>query len=188
MLSKNSETLNAQVNERPLAKMQEELKQSATEENLSEVDPPTTSEDSKQEDETEEKEEEEGSEAEIPKKPVKIQKTPRKALLKNDDTELTRIDQVRSKRFPIQLSSDHMLQLLNEIHKKFFAAYDERSAQPPRRKSVSSKDRPMYDVTVSSALVSTFVILSQFYRSESFLRSALTSFRACIFCFRVSFR
>lgn len=94
MLSKNSETLNAQVKERPLAKMQEELKQSTTEESSPEAAPTT----SKQEDESQE-EKKEGSEADAPKKPAKIQKTPRKALLKNDDTELTRIDQVRLNDF-----------------------------------------------------------------------------------------
>uniref|UniRef100_A0A0W0FMF3 protein-serine/threonine phosphatase n=1 Tax=Moniliophthora roreri TaxID=221103 RepID=A0A0W0FMF3_MONRR len=128
MITRNSLALEAQVEERPLAKRQEALqdpsKGSQPKPNDQAVADPSSTTSSGAEGNKEQVE----SAAEA--KPEKI---PRKALLKNDDTELDRINK-----------------LLNEIHERFFTEYDARAenAKAPssrRRRSVSSITP--YDVT-----------------------------------------
>ncbi|KAJ3869306.1 hypothetical protein EV359DRAFT_70029 [Lentinula novae-zelandiae] len=155
MLSKNSETLNAQVQERPLAKMQEELKQfTAADGSLSKTE--TISSDKPGVEEKQPKEVENGNENEQDSKTDQKKKSedkmdshdtdskqltkpekapPRKALLENNDTELIRVNEI-----------------LSEIHYKFYNAYDAHSKKPgeppQKRKSGSSKsNKPLYDVT-----------------------------------------
>ncbi|KAJ4485687.1 hypothetical protein J3R30DRAFT_3441203 [Lentinula aciculospora] len=147
MLSKNSETLNAQVQERPLAKMQEELKQSTVDEGKPSQTEATFSDKPEEGEETgdnsEHKEDKEKKPEEQMNKPDPNSKQPpkpensprRKALLENNDNELTRINEI-----------------LSEIHYKFYNAYDARSKKPEnptqKHKSGSSKsNKPLYDVT-----------------------------------------
>ncbi|KAJ3845307.1 hypothetical protein F5878DRAFT_689607 [Lentinula raphanica] len=151
MLSKNSETLNAQVQERPLAKMQEELKHStvAVENSPSQTEvaspekpeqqeqqPENSKDEAKEQGDTEIKLEEKRDQPRVEsKEPPKPEKQPpRKALLENNDHELIRVNEI-----------------LSEIHYKFYNAYDARTKQsqdPQRRKSNASKsNKPSYDVT-----------------------------------------
>ncbi|KIK70552.1 hypothetical protein GYMLUDRAFT_253918 [Collybiopsis luxurians FD-317 M1] len=130
MLSKNSETLNVQVNERPLAKKQEELKQSASEE-TSELKLTVPKDSTKEEEELVQSEKREGIDSETSKKPAKPEKTPRKALLKDDDIELIRVNEI-----------------LSEIHKRFYQAYDEHMKKIKQPQYQNRKpDKPSYDVT-----------------------------------------
>ncbi|KIY50645.1 hypothetical protein FISHEDRAFT_12865, partial [Fistulina hepatica ATCC 64428] len=76
MLARNTKALEAQVDERPLAKKQEQLQPDKA--------------------------------GEAPDS-VKPEKLPRKALLKNDDNELVRVEK-----------------LLNDVHARFFAEYDKQ--------------------------------------------------------------
>ncbi|KAJ3750888.1 hypothetical protein DFH05DRAFT_1519055 [Lentinula detonsa] len=148
MLSRNSETLNAQVQERPLAKMQEELKQFPVAEgrplqSLSER--PETEEErvgtTGTEKEKKDADKEMKTEGELDKPNAeskqlsKPEQPSRRALLENNDLELRRVNEI-----------------LSEIHYKFFNAYDARSKKPEepsqKRKSGSSKsNKPLYDVT-----------------------------------------
>ncbi|KAF5392414.1 hypothetical protein D9757_002308 [Collybiopsis confluens] len=127
MLSKNSETLNVQVNERPLAKKQEELKQSANakDPSQSEVTPaPQVSS----------KEEKEPDEKTPGIKPIstdaQVNKTPRKALLKDDDTELFRVNEI-----------------LSEIHRRFYQAYDEHLKKSKLPHQTQKRKKQFHDVT-----------------------------------------
>ncbi|KAI0319033.1 hypothetical protein OF83DRAFT_1241216 [Amylostereum chailletii] len=97
MLEENSAALEAQVEERPLAKMQEQLQDDAAAAAAAAVPPTSASEPRKDED---------GENAE---KPDSL-KPARKALLRNDDTELVRV-----KRF------------LDEVHGRFYDAYEKRA-------------------------------------------------------------
>ncbi|KAF9074970.1 hypothetical protein BDP27DRAFT_1381023 [Rhodocollybia butyracea] len=131
MLSKNSETLNAQVQERPLAKMQEELKQSISAEDSSTIEPIAAPQNSDEEEAQPEEEKTSDSDAPI-KESLKQGKMPQKALLKNDDIELFRLDHI-----------------LGEIHHKFYEAYDARPAQSSKQpsKAKTKPEKPLYDVT-----------------------------------------
>ncbi|KJA28556.1 hypothetical protein HYPSUDRAFT_33986 [Hypholoma sublateritium FD-334 SS-4] len=105
MFSKNNAALDAQLEERPLAKKEKELQEHET------AEPPP-----------------EQAPTEVTKEPSpKPEKAHKKALLKNDDYELERIGK-----------------LLNEVHSRFFGAYDARLPQNARRKPGKSKS---YDVT-----------------------------------------
>ncbi|KAF9486425.1 hypothetical protein BDN70DRAFT_869968 [Pholiota conissans] len=108
MLVRNNAALDAQLEDRPLAKKEKELQEHEIQEHQR-TEPPESAPDVK----------------EPSPKPEKIHK---KALLKNDDYELVRIGK-----------------LLNEVHSRFFKAYDARLPQPPRRRQGSSTKA--YDVT-----------------------------------------
>ncbi|KAF8203863.1 hypothetical protein BJ912DRAFT_941247, partial [Pholiota molesta] len=110
MLTQNNAALDAQLEERPLARKEKELQENKSQEEqqpeqtTSEITPVVK---------------------EPSPKPEKIHK---KALLKNDDYELIRIGK-----------------LLNEVHSRFFRAYDARLPQTTRRKQGASS-KP-HDVT-----------------------------------------
>ncbi|EJD03740.1 uncharacterized protein FOMMEDRAFT_105888 [Fomitiporia mediterranea MF3/22] len=116
MITQNTLALEAQVEERPLAKKQEQL----------ESDDDTEKPDDAKESEHRSSNGETVVQTEHPKS-----KHHRKALLKNDDTELMRVRQ-----------------LLDEVHTRFFGAYDNRLPEnntSKRRRSVARLEVP-YDV------------------------------------------
>ncbi|TFK26667.1 hypothetical protein FA15DRAFT_263986 [Coprinopsis marcescibilis] len=106
----NNAALDAQLEERPLAKKEKELQEH---EAAAEQPSPTPSRDSA---------------TPSPTPETHSEHHHRKALLKNDDTEL-----------------DRVAMLLDEVHERFFTAYDIRSPETNRRR-MTSKKRP-YDVT-----------------------------------------
>ncbi|KAH7930493.1 hypothetical protein BV22DRAFT_1028215 [Leucogyrophana mollusca] len=122
MLTQNSLALEAQVEERPLAKKQEEL-QVASDVHLDTENSGGTEGQSSPSS---------GTHATSAESSV-TEKGPRKALLKNDDTELQRVSQ-----------------LLEEVHRRFFSAYESRPQEDrhkKRRLSSGTKPRLHYDVT-----------------------------------------
>ncbi|KAJ7634451.1 hypothetical protein FB45DRAFT_829675 [Roridomyces roridus] len=127
MLTQNSIELEAQVEERPLAKKQEEL-QVAAEETPSTASKPA-------------------SEPTPADSTPTTEKPPRKAaLLKNDDNELQRLGK-----------------LLDEVHRRFFTAYEARQVEPPpippsSRRRNSIKPKPVYDVTLIIPRIRTEVL------------------------------
>ncbi|KAH8099249.1 hypothetical protein BXZ70DRAFT_942864 [Cristinia sonorae] len=113
ILTRNHEVLDQQVEERPLAKKQEELQV--------ELAPTPGSSNGRTA---------KGSGPVVPT----VKSTPRKALLKNDDIELTRVQN-----------------LLNEVHRRFFAFYDSRKGDSTLAKPKTPVRRPKtvdYDVRV----------------------------------------
>ncbi|KAI0639989.1 hypothetical protein C8Q77DRAFT_1083965 [Trametes polyzona] len=125
ILTRNTEALEAQVEERPLAKKQEELQEEASaaageaatsaapapgSTTEAAAAPTTTNGDSPQQTGS-------GSEQPQPKKERPV----RKALLKNDDTELARVKQI-----------------LELVHERFYTAWEKHKAEdegkPPKRK------------------------------------------------------
>ncbi|KAL0575242.1 CTD phosphatase Fcp1 [Marasmius crinis-equi] len=130
MITQNSLALEAQVEERPLAKRQEELQDvpapvenkapEASTASVGSAEAPPQDENAEQ-----------GKNAPSTNALVKVEKTPRKALLKNDDREL---DRVKS--------------LLDEIHRQFFVEYDSRATKDSKHhKSKTSRKEVTYDVT-----------------------------------------
>ena len=137
MLTQNSLVLEAQVEERPLAKRQEELEEDESP-SSGDQGSPTISDADKSAGTT---------------SPVQA-KHHRKALLKNDDAELQRIGKVKFLHlFPVL----NFCQLLDEVHRRFFTAYDGRQSDTSkRRQSVSGHKRRQtlkvaWDVTVRKA-------------------------------------
>jgi RNA polymerase II subunit A C-terminal domain phosphatase len=127
-MTKAAEVLDAQLEERPLAKMQEELSEKGSQEtSSSEIvtdekpgEPPQTEAEPKKE------------------KPV------RKALLTNNDHELLRVKAVSKPRWCDYRRTDRYLsQLLDHVHKTFYDAYDARQAGKS-----SKADNKLYDVRV----------------------------------------
>ncbi|KAG7099766.1 hypothetical protein E1B28_001579 [Marasmius oreades] len=126
MMNENSLALEAQVEERPLAKRQEELQDAPVEENYHSETPSSDVESSPSSDHPDD-----GRDKAVPIPVAKQQKTPRKALLKNDDRELDRVNN-----------------LLDEIHRRFFTEYDNKSSKDHKsNKSRTSKKEVAYDVT-----------------------------------------
>ncbi|KAF8913223.1 hypothetical protein CPB84DRAFT_529609 [Gymnopilus junonius] len=115
MLTQNNAALDAQLEERPLAKKEKELQEHEIEEQHHQQDKAQTPS----------PEATPTPSVEPPPKPEKVHK---KALLKNDDYELQRVSK-----------------LLNEVHSRFFSAYDARSPEHVRRKTGPSGKA--YDVT-----------------------------------------
>ncbi|KAJ7597313.1 hypothetical protein C8J56DRAFT_851443 [Mycena floridula] len=126
MFTENSLVLEAQLEERPLAKRQEELEESedadtSVESALNSLEQAVEAADTMDDNHS---------------TSSKSEKHHRKALLKNDDVELERISK-----------------LLDEVHRRFFTAYESRSTETPklkRRQSVSGKRHHPpnpYDVT-----------------------------------------
>ncbi|KAJ6623178.1 hypothetical protein B0H10DRAFT_2011552 [Mycena sp. CBHHK59/15] len=124
MLTQNSIALEAQVEERPLAKKQEELQVASDEASAAPGAAGSAGESEAAASETEKP----GSKTPAPEKPH------RKALLKNDDNELQRLGK-----------------LLDEVHRRFFTVYE---SPPSHDKPSSSrrrerdKPKPAYDVTL----------------------------------------
>ncbi|KAJ7043342.1 hypothetical protein C8F04DRAFT_1074458 [Mycena alexandri] len=121
MLTQNSIALEAQVEERPLAKKQEELEVEVASEEA-----PSTGESSGR------------LETAVAQEPTPKKAQRKAALLKNDDNELQRLGK-----------------LLDEVHRRFFTAYEGRRTEDPRERAGSSKRRrdsikpkPAYDVTL----------------------------------------
>ncbi|KAJ7771856.1 hypothetical protein B0H16DRAFT_1514996 [Mycena metata] len=121
MLTQNSIALEAQVEERPLAKKQEELEGEVVSDEV-----PSAGESSG------------GSEATVAQEPTPKKPQRKAALLKNDDNELQRLGK-----------------LLDEVHRRFFTAYEGRRTEDPRERPGSSKRRRdsikpklAYDVTL----------------------------------------
>ncbi|PPQ79874.1 hypothetical protein CVT25_002930 [Psilocybe cyanescens] len=116
MFTQNNAALDAQLEERPLAKKEKELQEHEIQEQQGAEQAPA---------------EETSASAEnlpTPTPSPKPEKTHKKALLKNDDYELDRIGK-----------------LLNEVHTRFFSAYDaRRSSENARTKAGSAKS---FDVT-----------------------------------------
>ncbi|EKM61406.1 uncharacterized protein PHACADRAFT_204575 [Phanerochaete carnosa HHB-10118-sp] len=120
ILARNADALDAQLEERPLAKMQEEL-QEAEDEDADGVDAealesssPTVNGDSPKPTN--------GAEADRSPTPHREKHHHRKALLKNTDTELVRVQRI-----------------LEEVHRQYYAAYDER---PKEEKEKHIKRKP----------------------------------------------
>ncbi|KAK7465542.1 CTD phosphatase Fcp1 [Stygiomarasmius scandens] len=122
-LTENSLALEAQVEARPLAKKQEELQGAPAAENSSNPDETPVKQDDQLPAATKEKEE---------AKSTTPTKTPRKALLRNDDAEL-----------------DRVYKLLSDIHQQFFEVYDAHSSQPDSkvRKKNKGLEKNPWDVT-----------------------------------------
>ncbi|THV06613.1 hypothetical protein K435DRAFT_815972 [Dendrothele bispora CBS 962.96] len=122
-LTENSLALEAQVEARPLAKKQEELQSDPVTDSLTKSDEIVTENVTEQPStETKEKEEVQST---IPTK------TPRKALLKNDDTELVRV-----------------YKLLSDIHQQFFDTYDAHSSDIASKSSQKKGNEKIpWDVT-----------------------------------------
>ncbi|KAI9444894.1 hypothetical protein H4582DRAFT_2108679 [Lactarius indigo] len=106
MMARNSLALEAQVEERPLAKLQEELQEVANGQHESEG-PAAEGASGKSE-----------STSRPPESPG--ERHHRKALLKNDDTELQRVKR-----------------LLDTVHQQFYEAYDDRLPKAGKAKSTS---------------------------------------------------
>ena len=137
MLQQNSLALEAQLEERPLAKKQEAL---------SEGEPPRERHHHDHHANKHEPVHDDSVKAQDRSTTPKPEKHLRKALLKNDDFELQRIAKVRTETFHIQCSmTDVSFKLLDEVHDRFFSAYDTVGKQKP----VYRVDKPPYDVTVS---------------------------------------
>lgn len=142
MMVRNSQALEAQVEERPLAKLQEELQEVANGEHESE-----------------------GPVAEsAPGKSVSTSRPPessgerhhRKALLKNDDIELRRVKRVSRSSSSIRINLN-CFQLLDGVHQQFYEAYDDRRLEKGKTK-LASKAKPsasvLYDTRVGTLPIS----------------------------------
>jgi RNA polymerase II subunit A-like phosphatase len=135
MLTRNNAALDAQLEERPLAKKEKELQEHEIQENQ----------------QAEHLAVETASNVKEPS--PKPEKHHKKALLKNDDYELVRIGKVCCAflQFPVSVGLYYAyIQLLNEVHSRFFDAYDTRSPQNTRRKTIPASRS--YDVTVRHIL------------------------------------
>ncbi|KAH9178811.1 hypothetical protein EDB89DRAFT_2111688 [Lactarius sanguifluus] len=121
MMARNSLALEAQVEERPLAKLQEELQEVANGQHESEG-PATESASGKSE-----------STSRPPESPG--ERHHRKALLKNDDTELQRVKR-----------------LLDTVHQQFYEAYEDRLPEKGKTKS-TSKAKPSASVLYDTRII-----------------------------------
>ncbi|PIL27260.1 hypothetical protein GSI_10405 [Ganoderma sinense ZZ0214-1] len=124
MLSQNTLALEAQVEERPLAKKQEELQETAKEEAAEKAEHEAS----------ESASEGNGTVPTLPEQHEKREKPVQKALLKNDDNELDRVQQI-----------------LELVHERFYVAYDVRKPdgehRSPKKRSAKKHDAPVeYDV------------------------------------------
>jgi RNA polymerase II subunit A-like phosphatase len=141
MMARNSLALEAQVEERPLAKLQEELQEVANGQHESEGLAAESAESASG-------------------KSVSTSTTPessgerhhRKALLKNDDIELRRVKRV-SRVFSSMRIYLKCFQLLDAVHQQFYEAYNERLPEKGKTK-FSSKSKPsasvLYDTRVGT--------------------------------------
>ena len=136
MLKQNNLALEAQLEERPLAKKQEALQEgdAAAHEHArhNAENKPVTGVQSTHQETTHKHEK-------------------RKALLKNDDYELERVAKVRS-YFSKVLRRLKLApcQLLDQVHERFFSAYDGRPLEGARRKSLANREAIPYDVKVGT--------------------------------------
>ena len=138
MLTQNSLALEAQVEERPLAKKQEELQGIVIRSKSYSYNDTST--------DTEHTVASTGN--------VKPEQ-PRKALLKNDDMELRRVGTVSNYNDIIRTldTLNGPRQLLEDVHRQFFDAYNRRSPEERNKRRRSDNEQPQlskpYDVTVS---------------------------------------
>ena len=161
MLTRNSIALEAQVEERPLAKKQEELEeQEQKEEAQSQSGGDAGKSDGEGAESTDVK-------SEVTPQPI-LHKHTAKALLRNDDHELLRVNNVRCFDSRSSFSRTHgpfEPQLLDQVHQTFYDAYElsqvlKRPSSPAtkkgrRRPSIVDEDAPLYDVKVRSSLISS---------------------------------
>ncbi|KAF7784248.1 hypothetical protein Agabi119p4_413 [Agaricus bisporus var. burnettii] len=119
MLSTNNAALDEQFEQRPLAKKQEELQGTVVSETSS-----TSSQASDSKNKLE-------NETPTEESPTTQTEKPMQALLKNDDVELNRIGK-----------------LLDEVHRRFFEAYDSRLPDKPRRRGVLSNNKGFNVTTI----------------------------------------
>jgi len=155
MITRNSIALEAQLEERPLAKKQEELEeQEQKEEARDQSDGGVSENDGKEEELAELK-----ADATLHPHP---HKHTAKALLRNDDYELLRVKAVRHPRLYLSLwtlKNAIEFKLLDEVHQTFYGAYDISQAlkgpaspvtkKGRRRPSIIDEDAPQYDVKVN---------------------------------------
>jgi RNA polymerase II subunit A-like phosphatase len=142
MLTQNNLALEAQLEERPLAKKQEELQEASTENSEHTL---AAVEKSDLDDKTANTE------------TTKADKPVRKALLKNDDTELDRISKVNSQLMVLIFTEVPLLlrQLLEDVHSRFYTAYnaslqnEKANQRKPGRSNSQDRDIRPSDVTVS---------------------------------------
>jgi RNA polymerase II subunit A C-terminal domain phosphatase len=123
MLTRNNAALDAQLEERPLAKKQEELQDHDNASTSACVKEPSP-------------------------KPGNL---PKKPLLKNDDHELERLGKVGYSHGILSYCfRAKLVQLLDEVHSRFFSAHAARLPENTRRKTALSPKT--YDVTVGPVL------------------------------------
>lgn len=138
MVAANSSLLEAQLEERPLAKQQEAL-----------LDADASAESSTSDGNTQA-----GSAIDKAQdKPGQGDKPTPKALLKNDDVELQRVSNVGLLflLFICQALKRSFEQILETVHSRFFNAYNSSSKKPTSKSSVNKpklRDPKLYDVTV----------------------------------------
>ena len=142
MMARNSLALEAQVEERPLAKLQEELQEVAN---------------GQPESEGQAAESASGKSVSTTRPPESSgERHHRKALLKNDDTELRRVKQV-SLVFSLMRIYLKCFQLLDAVHQQFYESYDERLPEKGKTK-FSSRTKPsasvLYDTRVGTLTTS----------------------------------
>jgi RNA polymerase II subunit A-like phosphatase len=135
MLKQNNLALEAQLEERPLAKKQEALQEgdaAAHEHTQHNAENKLVAGDQAKQQES---------------SPHKHEK--RTALLKNDDYELERVAKVSSYFTKVlHCLTVALRQLLDEVHGRFFTAYDARPLAGARRKSLAKREATQYDVKV----------------------------------------
>ena len=129
LASRNVAALEAQLEERPLAKKEKELQEHEEEEARKKTPTPPTTTSSE---------------------PEHLHH--RKALLRNDDTELIRVGKVCTLACPLQIARVlTSRQILDEVHSRFFAMHE--SSKTGNNKHRTSFSAPKADVTVSVELI-----------------------------------
>ncbi|OSC96217.1 HAD-like protein [Trametes coccinea BRFM310] len=128
ILSRNTEALEAQVEERPLAKKQEELQETAAgEAEAASAGQPAASAVPVANG---------NGEVSAAQQPHKRERPVRKALLKNDDTELMRVRKI-----------------LETVHERFYEAWEKHKPEDERRKRKHSKrSEPQVDYDVRTII------------------------------------
>ncbi|OSD03375.1 hypothetical protein PYCCODRAFT_1409741 [Trametes coccinea BRFM310] len=128
ILSRNTEALEAQVEERPLAKKQEELQETAAgEAEAASAGQPAASAVPVANG---------NGEVTAAQQPLKRERPVRKALLKNDDTELLRVRKI-----------------LETVHERFYEAWEKHKPEDERRKRKHSKrSEPQVDYDVRTII------------------------------------
>jgi RNA polymerase II subunit A C-terminal domain phosphatase len=158
MLTRNNAALDAQLEERPLAKKQEELQEH---------------DDAQQ-----------ASTSACVKEPLlKPGNLPKKTLLKNDDHELERLGKVGYFIWYVIASELILVQLLDEVHSRFFSAHAARFLESTGRKTGPLSKT--YDVTVCPVLRHTIVPLTY---SNPLAHHSATPFRGIRRCSYLVFK
>jgi len=156
LLTQNSLALEAQVEERPLAKKQEELQGIVIWSKSCSCNDTST----------------DAEHTVVSTGNIKAEH-PRKALLKNDDVELRRVGTVSSQDVTIRTldTLNGPRQLLEDVHRQFFHAYDRPSSEGRNKRRRPGNEQPRlskpYDVTVSVTIYHVYLhsVLSAAYYS-----------------------